>query len=116
MRVERVTRCSATQVDVFNQSCLDMKKEETSPPAKELIRKTSHLKNHSQSLPLTEDQIKQALQQSIMIPKCSSFFCLPSSIFQRQKKKGFNVKDFSSEFIFHVCVMPHFILNLMLTN
>lgn len=70
-------------------------------PGNGVIRSSSLLHDHS--LPLTEEQIKQALHQSIMIPKFSSFFCIPSSFFQRQKKKGFDVKNFSAKSVFHVC-------------
>lgn len=96
---KRVTLCT-TQVDVFTtQSCpKDMEKK-----TGEAVIRSEHLSNNH-SLPLTEDQIKQALHLSIakMMPKLSSLFCIPSSIFQRQKKKGFDVKSFSSKSAFHV--------------
>lgn len=101
MRNKRVTLCS-TEVDVFPQSCPeDIMKKKTPGEA---VNIKSELLSNNHSLPLTEDQIKQALHISIanMMPKLSSLFCIPSSLFQRQKKKGFNVESFSSKSVFHV--------------
>lgn len=102
MRNKRVT-LGTTQVDVFPQSCSEDMMNKKALGEEDIRRSEQLLNDHS--LPLTEDQIKQALHLSIanMMPKFSSLFCIPSSLFQRQKKKGFNMKGFSSKSVFHVC-------------
>lgn len=106
MKAKQVTLCTS-EVDVFPQSSFanisvgKRSEKMMKTVSEEAIRsKSSNLIN--QTLPLTEEQIKLALTQSIMTQKFSSFFCIPSSIFQRQKKKGLDVKNFSSKSAFHV--------------